>query len=129
MVRVERLDIRASIRGPVCDNGRFAPAAAGFVAKFPSKDGRTRFIAVDDEFDISFVGCLGFCVCVEGCRGAAKGGSVGVNAAKIVPVVEQRENELEVVFFSLGDGVIEVGNASRRVSGTEERVGSELVGN
>lgn len=127
MVRIERLDIRASVRGPVCDDGRFAPAAAGFVAELPGKDGRTRFIAVDYELHISFVSCLGFLVCVERCCGAAEGGGVGVDATEIVPIVEEREDEFEVVFFSLSDGIIEVGNASWRISGIERKGGTETM--
>ena len=111
VVWIKRFDIGASVGSPVRDDGAFTSTATRLIAKFPGEDGRTRLVAVDDKFDISFVGCLGFRISVEGGCGAAEGGGVGVYATEVVPIIEEREDEFEAVFFSLGDGVVEARDA------------------
>lgn len=81
VVCVEGLDVFAGRRGPVCDYGGGAPAAARLVAELPAEDRGAGFVAVDDEFDVGLVGGLRLGVGVEGVVGAPEGVGVGVYAA------------------------------------------------
>lgn len=88
VVRVEGFDVGRGVRGPFGDDGGAAARAARLVAEFPAEDGRRGFVPVDDEFNVGFVGGLGFGVGVEAVVVAAVDVGVGVDAAQVVEVVE-----------------------------------------
>ena len=75
--------------------------AAWLVTQLPGEDCRRRFVAVDDEGDISLIGFLSRGVRVEGRSITAEDIAVGVDTAEVVPIVEHCQDELE--FESLPD--------------------------
>lgn len=111
MRRIQRLDVGAYGRSPISDDAGRASGAAWLVTQLPAEDGGTSLVAVDDKLDVVFVGVLRGSVGVEVIMGAAVDVGVGVDAAKVVIVVEERQDELDAFLLSSGDGVVEAGNA------------------
>lgn len=115
VVRVQGFDVGRGVRSPFGDDGGGAARADGLVAEFPAEDGGRGFVAVDDEFDVSFVGGLGLGVGVEAVVVAAVDVGVGVDAAQVVVVVEQGQDQLQAFLLRRGDGVVEASDAVGRV--------------
>ena len=110
MCRVERLDVCTHVRSPIVNHRGRATATPGLVAKLPREDGGRVFVAVDDESNPIFVGCLGLGVRVKRGSRASESGGIAIDASRVVPVVEQRENDLDIVLFSHLDGRVKAGN-------------------
>jgi len=89
MSRVQRLDVGRSLGSPVVDDRSVAAVAARLVHELPGEDGVGVLVAVHDELDVVLVGSLSGGVCVEGRGIASKHSTVGVDAAEVVPVVEE----------------------------------------
>lgn len=92
-------------------NVRRAAAAAGLVAELPAEDGGGGLVPRDDELDVLLERLLRRGVGVEGVVVAAVDVGVGVDAAEVVEVVEEREDELDAALLGGGNGVIEAGDA------------------
>lgn len=106
MAWVKLLDVGRDLARPVCDDSGVAAAASWLVAELPGKDGGGVGIPGDNSLNIVLVCRLGFLVGVEGSCTAAECGGVGVYAAKVVPVVDEREHQLDAVLLSGGDDII-----------------------
>ena len=87
VLRVQRFDVSADVLGPVVDDGGVAAAAARLVGELPGEDGAGRFVPIDDELDVFFVGFLGCGVGIETIVISAERACVGVEAAQVVVVI------------------------------------------
>ena len=109
--RVEGFNVAGGLRRPVVDDAAVTAVAAGLIHQFPGENGRRGFIPVDDEGDVVLVGGLGGGVGVEGCGVAGEDSAVRVDAAEVIPVVEEGEDELDARFFGGGDDGVEASDA------------------
>ena len=111
MCNIKRLDVRRDLRSPIVNDIRVAPVTAGLVGQLPGEYRRRGLVPIHNELYVVLVCCLGSDVGVEGLRRAAKDGAVGVYTAEVVPVVDEWQYELDIVFLSGGDGCIEAGDS------------------
>lgn len=110
VVRVEGLDVGGGVGGPFGDDAAGAARAVRLVAELPAEHGGALLIAVDDEFDVVLEGGLGGGMGVKAVVGTAVGVGIGVNAAEVIPIVEEDKDQLDVVFLGRCDGVVEAGD-------------------
>lgn len=110
MVGVEGLDVGGGVGGPFGDDAAGAARAVRLVAELPAEDGGAPLVAVDDEFDVVLEGGLGGGIGVKTVVGTAVGIGIGVDAAEVIPIVEEDKDQLDVVFLGRCDGVVEAGD-------------------
>jgi len=89
MSRIQRLDVRRRLASPIVDDRGVAAVAARLVHEFPGEDGGGGLVAVHDELDVVLVGGLSGGVGVERRGVTTEYGTIGVDAAEVVPVVEE----------------------------------------
>lgn len=104
---IKTLNILTRSFRPIVNDVRSTTAtASGLVHQFVGENRARGFVALDDEFDPCAVGGLRFGVGEPGGVGAAVGVGVCFDAAEVVEVVVEDEDELETVGFGRGEGVV-----------------------
>ena len=103
MLIIEGFDKGTGVGSPLGDCRGGTAAAARLIAKFPGKDCRGIFVAINYERNIVFVGGLGFFISKEGSRVSAESGGVGIDTTEVIPIVEKGKDELDIEILSVGD--------------------------